>query len=353
MELEVFSSVLSQGLIALLNLMVITALLVTYFSARKSYLAIACAAGLIESMRVLPRIMIFAAPESYYWALLSLCLQFASSYIFLYALLRTRGEVSRNTLLVIGIPLMGFLIALILQLQLGLASSPELWYAYSTPLILVSLLVLLQGWRGRKGFSPGSTILILGSSALLVLRIINPALFGTPEFILISYMETFLFPILLTSLIISEIEFTHKQVANLLADKIQTEKDLQFILDHSLDVILTADEVGLIKSWNLRAEQQFGYSADQTVDKLHIDELFVDNYWHKNVSEAAEFQSQMEHVNGDNFWVRVRMQTIMHSDLTYSIYVLRDITEQERLTERQLELDRELKRVHQLQQSGN
>ena len=150
---------------------------------------------------------------------------------------------------------------------------------------------------------------------------------------------------------LNEVEFAHDRVEKLLADELQREKDLRFILDHSLDVILTTDDVGLLRSWNMRAEQQFGYSEQQTVDKIHIDELFLDNYRHENVSDPTEFQSQMKHTSGDSFWVKVRMQTIVQDDKAYSIYVLRDTSDLDRLTEIEVELDRELQRVHKLREA--
>jgi hypothetical protein len=59
----------------------------------------------------------------------------------------------------------------------------------------------------------------------------------------------------------------------------------------------------------------------------------------------------MEHTNGNSFWVKVRMQTIVQDDQAYSIYVLRDTSELDRLAESQVELDRELQRVHELREA--
>ena len=46
------------------------------------------------------------------------------------------------------------------------------------------------------------------------------------------------------------------------------------------------------------------------------------------------------------------MQTIVQDDQAYSIYVLRDTSELDRLAESQVELDRELQRVHELREAG-
>jgi len=45
------------------------------------------------------------------------------------------------------------------------------------------------------------------------------------------------------------------------------------------------------------------------------------------------------------------MQTIVQDDQAYSIYVLRDTSELDRLAESQVELDRELQRVHELREA--
>ena len=59
----------------------------------------------------------------------------------------------------------------------------------------------------------------------------------------------------------------------------------------------------------------------------------------------------MKPADGKSLWTKVRMQTIVHDERAYSIYVLRDTSEQERLAESQVELDRELQRVYKLQQA--
>lgn len=352
MENNVLSNfLLAQGFVVLLILMVITGLWLNYRNSRKLYLAITCAAGLIEASRQLPDVMLNAFPESSLWYLLSLLLQFSASIVFIYALTRIKEKPERNSLGLIAVLTLGFVVGLILQFTVSLPASVLGRYLYSIPLLFATALIVWCAWRSNSELSPSRFFLLMISTLLLLVRATSPAFFDTGTYALIYYIELLLFPMAMSALVLTEVEFAQHRVESLLADKVQTEKDLQFILDHSLDVILTTDEVGLLRSWNMRAERQFGYSERQTVGKLHIDELFLDNYRHKNVSDLAEFQSQMEHSNGNSFWVKVRMQTIVHDDQAYSIYVLRDITKQERLAEKQVELDRELERLHQLQRA--
>ena len=157
---------------------------------------------------------------------------------------------------------------------------------------------------------------------LLLARISIPAIESIALIDLIYYIEVLLFPIMLMALNLVDVEKTQKMVSELLTEKTQSEEDLQFILDNSIDIILTANNVGLLISWNKRAQGMFGYSRLQAIGKVHIDELFYDNYWHKNADEFSDFDSTMENIEGVSFPVNVRMKTVSKEGKAYSLYVI-------------------------------
>ena len=341
----------AQGFVVLIILIAITGLWLNYRNSRKLYLAIAFAAGLVEASRQLPDLMLNLFPESAQWGFLSLLLQFSASLIFVLALIEIKGEVGRNSLLLLGIPVLGFVVSVGIRFSIYIPESTLNQYLYSLPILFLTALIVGHAWLTSDKLSPSRFFLSMTSTLLLIVRAASPAIEDVDTFLLVYYMELLLFPVMMAALVLTEVEFAHDRVEKLLADELQREKDLRFILDHSLDVILTTDDVGLLRSWNMRAEQQFGYSGQETVGKIPIDELFLDNYRHENVSDPTEFQSQMKHTSGDSFWVKVRMQTIVQDDKAYSIYVLRDTSDLDRLTESQVELDRELQRVHKLREA--
>lgn len=342
---------LAQGFIVLLILMVIAGLWLNYRNSRKLYLAIACVAGLLEVSRQVPDVMRNVFPESAPWNFLAILLQFFASVVFIYALIRIRGEAGRNTVLLISAIVLGFTVSIIVQFFANFPSSIQSQYLYSLPMLLLTAFIVLRAWLTSQELSPSRFFLLMTSALLLLVRVMSPAITDIDTFLLVYYMELLLFPMMMAALVLTEVELAHEHVEKLLANEVQREKDLQFILDHSLDIILTTDEVGLLRTWNMRATQQFGYTDAQTIYKMHIDALFLDNYRHENVSKPIEFQSQMKHADGKSLWIKVRMQTIVHDERAYSIYVLRDTSEQERLAESQVELDRELQRVYKLQQA--
>ena len=342
---------LAQGFIVLIILIAIAGLWLNYRNSRKLYLAIACGAGLIEASRQLPDLMLNVFPESPQWNFLSVLLQFSASLIFVLALIRIKGEVGRNSLALMWISALGFVVSVGIQFTIYFPESSQNQYLYSLPILFLTALIVWRSWLTSDTLSPSRFFLLMTSILLLIVRAASPAIEFGDTYLLVYYMELLLFPVMMAALVLTEVEFAHHRVEKLLADEMQREKDLQFILDHSLDVILTTDEVGLLRSWNMRAEQQVGYSGQQTVGKIPIDKLFLDNYRHENVSDPTEFQSQMKHTNGDSFWVKVRMQTIVRDEQAYSIYVLRDTFDLDRLAESQVELDRELQRVHKLREA--
>jgi len=132
---------------------------------------------------------------------------------------------------------------------------------------------------------------------------------------------------------VSEVEANTAQIASLLDDRMQSEQDLQFMLDNSLDVILVADSIGLLMSWNKRAELKFGYTSEQAIGKLHMDDLFTDNFWEKELREDRESCARMEHVEGHSFDMGVRVKSVSHRKSEYRIYVLRELAQEPKQSE--------------------
>ena len=93
-----------------------------------------------------------------------------------------------------------------------------------------------------------------------------------------------------------------------------------------MDIIVAVNSSGLLTTWNKGAEAKFGYTAEQAIGKVHIDDFFVDHYCHKDVEDHKEFDSWMENVDGETIGVRVRLKTIKEGKKSYTIYMLRDLS---------------------------
>ncbi|PCI79194.1 MAG: hypothetical protein COB20_05265 [SAR86 cluster bacterium] len=137
-------------------------------------------------------------------------------------------------------------------------------------------------------------------------------------------LDVLIFPILVSALVLAEIENAHSQVTTLLKERTRSEAEQRFILDNSVDIILTVSNAGLLLSWNKKAENVFGYTNAQTIKKMYIDELFSGNYWHKNVDQETALSATMERIDGKTFPVEARMKTIIDDSGTHTIYVIRD-----------------------------
>jgi PAS domain S-box-containing protein len=127
---------------------------------------------------------------------------------------------------------------------------------------------------------------------------------------------------MLAAIILFEVEFANRQIKTLLDERTRSEQDLQFIVDNSLDVILITDNVGLLQSWSNKAQSIFGYVPDQAVGKIHMDDLFANNYWGRDIGAAECFSSEMENVDGRRFPVEVRMREVNDAGSKYHVFVV-------------------------------
>lgn len=326
-ETDVSYSLIAGVFIVILTLMPVAGLRVDYVSSRKPYLGWACIAGLIAIVRQLPDGFLGLYPDSKLIYLASFSLQFLASMAFLVSVLRINGELSKQEKAVLAFLVAAWAIAAIYLLVAGMPQSVTVWYFISTPTIVVTLLIFLQLFRVGEKFSSSRILLLFSSFALLILRAWLPVASSLELVYLLYFMELLLFPVLLTGLHLYEVQRTHEKVEALLRRRTQSEANVQFILDYSMDIIVAVNSAGQLTTWNKGAEAKFGFTAEQAVGKLHIDDFFIDNYYHRDVEESREFDAQMENVDGKTFAVRVRVKTIYESDRNYTIYMLRDLSE--------------------------
>ncbi len=317
---------LALGFVSFLDVMVVVALWLSYQTAQREYLRVACFAGIFEVVRHGVDFMAGIVAESPTWYLLGQVFQFGSTLLFIAALLLIYETVTRTYYWIFAALGLGLLASLFLQLVNSQVDSVGRTYYEEAPLIALSALMLWRALKTGDTFTPGKLILVLASVIILGIRCLLPALNIDDFYLLFYYMEYLSFTLLLVALVLYELEFSKQQVASLLAEKTQSEQDLQFIVDNSLDVILVSDNVGLLQSWSAKAKELFGYSLEQAVGKIHMDDLFVSNFWDQNVGDE-EVQARMESIDGKSFVVDVRMREVAHADGIYRLFVLRLVEE--------------------------
>lgn len=323
-KLTLYYALTSNGFIIALNFIAIASLWQNYINTRKVYLALACAAGLFAALRQIPGFYLGIYPDAYLVFQPSQLFHFMASLFLLAALMRKIDAITKNGKVILGLAIGNYLFSAVYLFVLTWPITYTDWYLTYSPTIVVSILIAWMLTRSHLPHSPSKLFLLPASLALVVIRCLIPAIESDNLFNLLYYMEALLFPILLIALTLQEVEEAYQKVDQLLEQQKLSVRDLRFILDNSLDVILTANEGGLLQTWNKRAEEKFGYSTEQVINKLHIDDLFCDNYWHRNSEDTAEFSAKMEHIDGKTFDTRVRMKSVANKQLAYSIYVFSD-----------------------------
>jgi len=325
-ETDVSYSLIAGFFIVILTLMPTLGLRVDYLSSRKPYLAWAFIAGLIAIARQVPDALLGLSPQSSLIYLASFSLQFLASWVFLASLMRLKGELGGLEKTVLAVLVAAWVGVAIYLVFVGQPQTVTVWYFISIPNILVALLIFLQLFRVVVKSSASRILLRISSFALLVLRLGIPVSSSMEMVYLVYFLELMLFPVLLTALHLSEVQSTHEKVKALLRRRTQSEANVQFILDYSMDIIVAVNSAGLLTTWNKGAEAKFGYTAEQAIGKVHIDDFFVDHYSHKDVEEYKEFDSWMENFDGETIGVRVRIKTINEGEKKYTIYMLRDLS---------------------------
>lgn len=326
-ELSYLFYTAASGFVALLDLMLVSVLWLSYRAANRDYLKVACFAGILEIIR--PGLDLIAGLNGATgsWYLLSIVFQFGSTLLFIAALLLIYETVTRTYYVlfsILGVSLLGVLVYQSIYADLDTLTY---WYISAAPIISLSILLLWRAIRTGTEISSAKIILVLSGLVILAIRSILPSLNYGEFYLLFYFMEYLSFSMMLVGLVLFELEFSKQQVSDLLSERTQSEKDLQFIVDNSLDVILVADHVGLLQSWSAKAREIFGYTPEQAVGKIHMDDLFVSNNWGQGMSEDDEVQAKMESVDGKSFLVDVRTREVTDAGRMYRLFVLRLVEE--------------------------
>lgn len=312
------------GFILLLNLMAFIFLRVNYRSTRRIYLQWASVAVAIEASRQIPTLVLSISPDSLPAMLLSFFLQFAASWVLLCAIIRKESMLNTGHKTLLGFLSLSYGFGFIFSVVNGFPQSWPYWLPITLPAIFTVSALLWKIRYTEISTLSGRILLILCATSLVSIRASLVIVQSVEMVYLLYYLDVLIFPILVSVLVLAEIENTHSRVNELLSEKTQSEADLVFILDNSVDIILTVNNAGLLLSWNKRAENVFGYTGEQTIKKVHIDDLFSSNYCHKNVDQEEALSATMERIDGKAFPVKVRIKTVVDSAETYTIYVIKD-----------------------------
>ncbi|NKB32482.1 MAG: PAS domain S-box protein [Pseudomonadales bacterium] len=327
MEILVYQEVLSQLFACILVLALATGFWVSYLNSRKRYLSIIALAAIVEASRLLPDSILVYYPDNVIALFGNLLLQFLGTAFLVYALFvanhRSR-QYQRNVLTSLGkifIVSVGYLFT---QVEY---SQPSLDAFISVLAVLSATAILIwEGWRFNTNISASRILFSLSAMSLFVLRAVQPSMPIDELFLAIYYMELIAYPIIIVSLMLAEVENTNRRINDLLAEKAQSEADLKFIVNNTLDIILVSDEVGLLQSWSQKAQEKFGYTEDQAIGKIHMDELFIGDPIAVTENSDLNYKAKIESMDGSQFEVDVRMQTVAQKGEIYSIYVLRETT---------------------------
>jgi PAS domain S-box-containing protein len=307
----------------LFNLMVLAALWLSYRTSSREYLKIGCFAGAVQMLSYGTDLMLLAAPDSMTVELLFQVFQFGATLMFVAALLMVSDRVTRFYYFAFAVLGVGLLVSLVHTLLNGIPQDVVGQYRSSLPLFALTTVLFWRALRTGSRFTLGRLFLILASFSMLLLRLILPTIPMGLISGFVYFLEYLTFTVMLIALLLYELEFANAAVEDLLLEKTQSEQDLEFIVNNSLDIILVSDAVGLLQSWSTKAREVFGYSREQAVGKIHMDDLFASNYWGRGLGTAEEFQSKMETVDGEGFMVEVRMREVFHHSGAYHVFVLR------------------------------
>ncbi|MFT6093703.1 MAG: PAS domain S-box-containing protein [Pseudohongiellaceae bacterium] len=312
------------GFILLLNLMAFVLLRVNYRSTNKIYLQWASLAVAIEALMQVPSVMLSLSPGSLPAMLMSFFLQFAASWVLLCAIIRKARKFNTGDKILLRSLLTSYVLGLAFSLINGFPQSLLNWIPVILPAVFTASAILWKIRYTEISTLPGRVLLVLCAISLVSIRVSSLIVDSTEMVYLLYYLDVLMFPILVSVLAFAEVENTHSRLNQLLSEKTRSEADLAFILDNSVDIILTVTDAGLLLTWNNRAENILGYTHAQTIRKVSIDDLFVGNYWHKNTDREQAFDAVMEHVDGKTFPVSVRMKTVVDDEQTHTIYVIKD-----------------------------
>lgn len=124
---------------------------------------------------------------------------------------------------------------------------------------------------------------------------------------------------------------------------IESEEQIRLIIDSAQDAVITMDEGGLIKDWNVQAEQIFGWSRQDILQQPLAEKIIAENYRGEFIrglnlfSERGtgpffnqRFEMQARHYDGHEFQVEITITPLkIGNSFLFSAFI-RDITEQKR-----------------------
>ncbi len=281
------------------------------------------AAVAIEALRQIPTLLLTYNPESFSAALLLFFLQFAASWVLLCAIIRKESKFRPDHKILLSSLLILFVIGFSFSVVSGFPQSKLEWLPITLPAVFTVLAILWKTYHTKIAALSGRILLVLSALSIASIRAALLVVESTEMVYLLYYLDVLVFPILVSALVLTEIENAHFKVSEILREKIRSEKNLKFALNNSLDIILTVNNAGLLLTWNNLAEKVFGYTDAQTIKKIHIDDLFSGNYCHKNEDRETVLDAVMEGRDGKKFAVNVRMKAFIEDGESYAIYVIK------------------------------
>jgi len=322
--------IVASSFILILNLMAFISLRVNYKSTRKAYLLLASIAILFEALRQVPALLLSFSPESFPAVLLTFLLQFASSWMLLCAITRKESEITKNQKILLGSLVALYAFSTLFTVLNGYPQTTLHWAVITLPGIVTVFAIILGIRQIEFSALTGKVLLILSATALAIIRVslllidIMPLDDSVELVYLLFYLDVLVFPILVATLVLAEVEQAHAQVSALLKEKTRSETNFRFILDNTEEVILTVNQAGLLQTWNKRAASVFGYTSVQTIRKMYIDDLFSGKYFHKDVDQEQAISATMERMDGRAFPATARIKTVIDGSDIHSIYVIKD-----------------------------
>lgn len=237
------------------------------------------------------------------------------------------GSISRATKQFIGLLSIALIASVLYEIFIQRPANPLQAYLGAAPLIAATGFLVWRTIFTGQATTPSKLFFLTASGTLFIIRLALPASAIDNLYLLFYYIEYVCFSMMLIAIILYEIEYSNRKVQSLLDSKVQSEQDLQFIVDNSFDIILMADQQGLLRSWSKKAQDVFGYTREQAIGKIHLHGMFVDNFLNRELGAVDEFHARMNSIDGKSFMVDVRLQEVSHDGSFYSIFVLRLIEE--------------------------
>jgi len=144
----------------------------------------------------------------------------------------------------------------------------------------------------------------------------------------------------------------------------ESEERFRSIMENANDAIFFVDSEGYIRFWNRKAEELYGYTADEIVGKPHsvlvpkrLQEIH--NKWMEkflSLDESAISGKIVEGIgerkDGSEFYVETSTALLKQRGETFLVAILRDITERKQAEEEKAKLEAQLRESHKMEAVG-